>query len=88
MEEMATYISSLGLAGFIAYTLFNKQIKDSENDKQYYRDLIKKIQDEAKADREVYINSINLATNSINSLVNKIENVEQDISEIKQIIKK
>ena len=53
MEEMATYISSLGLAGFIAYTLFNKQIKDSENDKQYYRDLIKKIQDEAKADREV-----------------------------------
>lgn len=85
MEEMATYISSLGLAGFIAYTLFNKLIKDTENDKDYYRDLIKEnqkiYQAELKADREVYINSIN-------SVVNRLENVEQDISEIKEIIKK
>lgn len=85
MEEMATYISSLGLAGFIAYTLFNKLIKDTENDKGYYRDLIKEnqkiYQEELKADREVYINSIN-------SVVNRLENVEQDISEIKEIIKK
>lgn len=85
MEEMATYISSLGLAGFIAYTLFNKLIKDTESDKDYYRDLIKEnqkiYQAELKADREVYINSIN-------SVVNRLENVEQDISEIKEIIKK
>lgn len=85
MEEMITYISSLGACGFIAYRLFDKLVKDSENDKQYYRDQIKEsqkiYQEELKADRQVYIHSIN-------SVVNRLENVEQDISEIKEIIKK
>lgn len=85
MEQMATYISSLGACGFISYTLFKKMISDSESDKNYYRELIKNnqkmYQEELKADRQIYINSIN-------AVVSRLENVEQDISEIKEIIKK
>lgn len=85
MEQMTTYISSLGVCGFIAYTLFNKLIKDSEADKDYYRKQIEHTQavyqQELKADRQIYINSIN-------AVVSRLENVEQDISEIKDIIKK
>lgn len=81
MEEMTTYISSLGVCGFIAYTLFNKLIKDTESDKNYYREQISIMHQESKADREIYINSIN-------AVVDRLENVEKDISEIKEIISK
>ena len=85
MEQMTTYLSSLGACGFIAYTLFKKLVSDSENDKNYYRTLIennqKMYQEELKADRQIYINSIT-------AVVSRLENVEQDINEIKEIIKK
>ena len=85
MEQMTTYITSLGACGFIAYTLFKKMISDSEADKNYYREVIKEnqkvYQEELKADRKIYIDSIN-------AVVLRLENVEQDICEIKEIIKK
>ena len=81
MEEMTTYLSSLGLCGFVAYTLFNKLIKDSDSDKNYYRSQIEQMHNESKEDRKIFINSIN-------AIVSRLENVEEDISEIKEIISK
>ena len=89
-EQLFQLLGSYGVLGIVGGVLFKRFLSETSSDKEYFRQEVKDMREEAKKDRAMFQEELDKSRNvfldSIDKITHKMSSLEDEIKDIKETL--